>query len=63
MDLELPEELRLLQSSVRKFVDETLAPHEKEVEEKDEIPRALISPFQVDCGPEVLHFFEVLPAQ
>ena len=43
MDLELPEELRLLQSSVRKFVDETLAPHEKEVEEKDEIPRSLIA--------------------
>ena len=36
MDLELPEELRLMQASVRKFVDETLAPHEKEVEEKDE---------------------------
>src|ERR671931_280804 len=33
MDLELPEELRLMQSSVRKFVDEMLAPHEKEVEE------------------------------
>ncbi len=43
MDLELPEELRLLQTSVRKFVDETLAPHEREVEEKDEIPRALIT--------------------
>ncbi|TME36798.1 MAG: acyl-CoA dehydrogenase [Chloroflexi bacterium] len=43
MDLELPEELRLLQSSVRKFVDETLAPHEKEVEEKDEISRSLIA--------------------
>jgi acyl-CoA dehydrogenase len=43
MDLDLPEELRLMQSSVRKFVDETLAPHEKEVEEKDAIPRALIT--------------------
>jgi alkylation response protein AidB-like acyl-CoA dehydrogenase len=43
MDLDLPEELRLLQTSVRKFVDETLAPHEKEVEEQDEIPRALIT--------------------
>ncbi len=43
MDGELPEELRLLQTSVRKFVDETLAPHEREVEEKDEIPRALIT--------------------
>src|SRR5205809_1044145 len=42
MDLELPEELRLLQTSVRKFVDETLAPHEKEIEERDEIPRPLI---------------------
>ena len=43
MDLELPEELRLLQTSVRKFVDETLAPHEKEIEEKDAIPRGLIT--------------------
>ena len=43
MDLELPEELRLLQTSVRKFVDETLAPHEKEIEEKDAIPRELIT--------------------
>lgn len=43
MDLELPEELKLLQTSVRKFVDETLSPHEKEIEEKDDIPRALIT--------------------
>ena len=43
MDLELPEDLKLLQTSVRKFVDETLAPHEKEIEEKDEIPRTLIT--------------------
>ena len=42
MDLELPEELKLLQTSVRKFVDETLAPHEREIEEKDEISRELI---------------------
>ncbi|MEK7862106.1 MAG: acyl-CoA dehydrogenase family protein [Chloroflexota bacterium] len=41
MDLELPEELRLLQQSVRKFVDEKLAPHEKAIEENDEIPREL----------------------
>ena len=43
MDLELPEDVRLLQGSVRKFVDETLGPHEKEVEEKDDIPRSLIN--------------------
>jgi alkylation response protein AidB-like acyl-CoA dehydrogenase len=43
MELDLPEDLRLLQTSVRKFVDETLAPHMQEVEEKDEIPRALIT--------------------
>ncbi|HET7701132.1 MAG TPA: acyl-CoA dehydrogenase family protein [Candidatus Limnocylindria bacterium] len=42
MDLELPEELRLLQQSVRRFVDETLAPHEREIEEKDEISGDLI---------------------
>lgn len=42
MDLELPEELKLLQTSIRKFVDETLSPHEKEIEEKDAIAPALI---------------------
>ena len=42
MDPDLPEELKLLQTSVRKFVDETLAPHEKEIEDKDEISRELI---------------------
>jgi alkylation response protein AidB-like acyl-CoA dehydrogenase len=43
VDLELPQELKLLQTSVRKFVDETLAPHEREIEEKDAIPRELIT--------------------
>ncbi len=43
MDLDLPEDIRLLQTSVRKFVDETLAPHEREVEDRDEIPRSLIA--------------------
>ncbi|MDP9283081.1 MAG: acyl-CoA dehydrogenase family protein, partial [Chloroflexota bacterium] len=41
MDTELPEDLRLLQRTVRAFVDEVLAPCAKEIEEKDEIPRAL----------------------
>src|SRR2546430_11844406 len=43
MDLDLPEELQLLQKTVRTFVEQTLAPHEKEIEEKDEISRTLIS--------------------
>ena len=43
MDLELPEELQLLQKTIRKFVDEKLAPHEKAIEDKDEIPRALLT--------------------
>ena len=43
MEFDLPEELQLLQKTVRKFVDEKLAPHEKEIEAKDEIPRALIT--------------------
>src|SRR5205823_8122645 len=42
MDLDLPEELQLLQKTVRSFVEQTLAPHEKEIEEKDEISRTLI---------------------
>ena len=43
MDPELPEEIRLLQRTVRAFVDEVLAPCAQEIEEKDEIPRALIA--------------------
>ena len=43
MDVELPEDIRLLQRTVRGFVDDVLAPHAKEIEEKDEIPRALIA--------------------
>jgi len=43
VDLELPEDVKLLQTTVRKFVDETLAPHEKEIEDKDDIPRTLIA--------------------
>ncbi len=43
MDTVLPEDVRLLQRTVRAFVDEVLAPCAKEIEEKDEIPRALIA--------------------
>ena len=43
MDVGLPEEIRLLQRTVRGFVDEVLAPHAQEIELKDEIPRALIT--------------------
>jgi len=40
--LDLPEELVLLQRTVRHFVEEKLQPHEREIEERNEIPRALI---------------------
>jgi alkylation response protein AidB-like acyl-CoA dehydrogenase len=43
MDVELPEDIRLLQRTVRGFVDDVLAPRAKEIEDKDEIPRALIT--------------------
>jgi len=43
METALPEDIRLLQRTVRGFVDEVLAPCSKEIEEKDEIPRALIA--------------------
>jgi len=43
VNVELPEEIRLLQRTVRGFVDDVLAPYAKEIEEKDEIPRALIA--------------------
>src|SRR3989449_6791998 len=42
MNTALPEELQMLQRSVREFVDTRLAPLEREIEEKDEIPRAVI---------------------
>ncbi len=40
--LDLPEELVLLQRTVRQFVEERLQPHEMEIEESGEIPRPLI---------------------
>jgi len=40
--LDLPEELVLLQRTVRQFVEEKLQPHEREIEEREEIPRALL---------------------
>src|SRR6058998_2577423 len=43
MDTQLPEDIRLLQRTVRGFVDDVLAPCAKEIEEKDEISRALIT--------------------
>src|SRR2546427_3684125 len=42
MNTNLPEELHMLQRSVRQFVDDRLTPLEREIEEKDEIPRAVI---------------------
>lgn len=42
MDDDLPEELRLLQRTVREFVEARLQPREREIEERDEIPRPLI---------------------
>ncbi|HEV8535332.1 MAG TPA: acyl-CoA dehydrogenase family protein [Candidatus Limnocylindria bacterium] len=38
----LPEDLVMLQRSVRQFVDERLEPLSREIEEKDEIPRTVI---------------------
>jgi acyl-CoA dehydrogenase len=42
MTHELPEELRLLQRTVREFTEDVLQPHSREVEEKSDIPRSLI---------------------
>lgn len=42
MDLDLPEELRLLQRSVREFVETRLQPREREIEERGEITRGLL---------------------
>ena len=42
MEPVLPDELVMLQRSVRQFVDDQLAPLERQIEEKDEIPRSVI---------------------
>ena len=42
MDLRLPEELVLLQRSVRAFVEERLLPHAETIEREDRIPRELL---------------------
>ncbi|MBI2324953.1 MAG: acyl-CoA dehydrogenase family protein [Chloroflexi bacterium] len=39
---DLPEELVLLQRTARQFVEDRLRPHEREIEERSEIPRALL---------------------
>ena len=39
---DLPEELQLLQRTVRGFVEAKLLPHEREIEDSGEIPRALL---------------------
>jgi alkylation response protein AidB-like acyl-CoA dehydrogenase len=38
----LPEELLLLQRSIRQFVEQRLEPHSRQIEERDEIPRSVI---------------------
>jgi acyl-CoA dehydrogenase len=42
MDLELPEELRLLRDNIRRFVDQELIPINAEVERTREIPESII---------------------
>ena len=42
MDFEIPEEVRLLQDSVRRFVREVLHPVEAEIEETDQIPPHIV---------------------
>jgi acyl-CoA dehydrogenase len=42
MDFALPEDLQLLQRSVRSFVEEKLLPHAETIEKNDSIPRELI---------------------
>ena len=48
MDLAIPEELRMVQRTVKRFVDQELRPLEREVEETDriapEVDRALLVP-------------------
>ena len=42
MDFDVPEELQLLAKTVREFVDERLRPIEKQVEDEDKIPDAVM---------------------
>lgn len=43
MDTSVPEDIALLQRTVREFVEGRLQPREREIEERDEIPRELIT--------------------
>jgi len=42
MDFEIPEELRLMQNTIRRFVDEKILPVSLQIEERDEIPEPLV---------------------
>ncbi len=42
MDVELPEELRLLRTSVRRFVEERLEPRSQDIEDREDIGRDVI---------------------
>ena len=46
MDFELPEELRLLQATVREFVDRELIPIELEIPDAEETPPEILAPLQ-----------------
>jgi acyl-CoA dehydrogenase len=42
MNFEIPEELRLMQNTIRRFVNEKILPISLQIEEKDEIPESLV---------------------
>ena len=46
MDITLPEEMRILQKSTRKFAQKELLPVVKEIDEKEEIPARIIERFK-----------------
>jgi acyl-CoA dehydrogenase len=42
MDIEIPENLRLMQETIRRFVNQDLEPISQKVEEEDQIPEEIV---------------------
>jgi acyl-CoA dehydrogenase len=59
MDFELPEELRILQATVRKFVETEVLPHEKEMPEENDIPPDLRKNLEDRCKAMGLWLLDV----
>ena len=52
MDYEIPESLRLMQETIRRFVNQDLEPLSQQVEDEDHIPEEIVQKMrESDCWP------------